>query len=69
MLTMSSCSPSASSSRAEHEEEGTAPSAAAAVTVAVAGTVPQAGETPPPAMGTPRRALRVKKAVKKKSTL
>jgi hypothetical protein len=40
-----------------------------AVTVAVAGTAQQAGETPPPTTSTPRRALRVKKAVKKKSAL
>jgi hypothetical protein len=69
MLTMSSCSPSASSSRAEPEEERTGPSAAAAVTIAVAGTAPQAGETPPPATGTPRQAVRMKRAIKKKSVL
>jgi hypothetical protein len=66
---MSSCSPSASSSRAEPEEEEIAPSAAAAVTIAVAGTAPLAGETPPPAMGTPRQAVRMKRAIKKKSIL
>jgi hypothetical protein len=41
----------------------------AAVTIAVAGTAPLAGETPPPATETPRQALRVKRAIKKKSTL
>jgi hypothetical protein len=66
---MSSCSPSASSTRAEPEEEETAPSAAAAVTIAVAGTAPQAGQTPPPAMGTPRQAVQMKRAIKKKSIL
>jgi hypothetical protein len=64
-----SCSPSASSARAEPEEERMSPAAAAAVTIAVAGTAPQAGETPPPAMGTPRQAVRMKKAIKKKSVL
>jgi hypothetical protein len=43
--------------------------ATAAVTIAVAGTAPQAGETPPPAMGMPRQAVRMKKAIKKKSVL
>jgi hypothetical protein len=66
---MSSCSPSASSSRAEPEEEEEAPSATAAITIAVAGTAPLAGETPPSTTGTPRQALRVKKAIKNKSTL
>jgi hypothetical protein len=65
----SSCSPSASSDRAEPEEERTSPAAAAAVTIAVVGIAPQAGETPPPATGTPRRAVRMKKAIKKKSVL
>jgi hypothetical protein len=69
MLTMSSCRPSASSSRAEPEEEETGPSAAAAVTIAVAGTAPQAGETPSPATGTLRQAIRMKRAMKKKSVL
>jgi hypothetical protein len=65
----SSCSPSTSSARAEPEEERTSPATAAAVTIAVVGTVPQASETLPPATGTPRRAVRMKKAIKKKSIL
>jgi hypothetical protein len=69
MLTMSSCRPSTSSYRAEPEEEGIGPSAAAAVTIAMAGTAPQAGETPPPATGMPRQAIRMKRAMKKKSIL
>jgi hypothetical protein len=69
MLTVSICSPSASSPRTELEEVGAAPSATTAVTIAMAGTAPPAGETPPPATETPRLALRVKKAVKKKSAL
>jgi hypothetical protein len=53
---------------------GTDPSASTtgAVTVAVAGTAPPAGVTPPPAMSTVVEtpwALRVKKAVMKKSSL
>jgi hypothetical protein len=52
----------------------TEPSASAtgAVTIAVAGTAPPAGVTPPPATGIAikkRRAMRVKKAVMKKSLL
>jgi hypothetical protein len=35
----------------------------------MAGTVPQAGETPPPATETPRQAVRMKRAIKKKSML
>jgi hypothetical protein len=66
---VSSCSPSASPPRTEPEEVGSAPSATATVTIAVAGTAPPAGETPTPATGTPRRALRVKKAIMKKSVL
>jgi hypothetical protein len=65
----SSCSPSASSARAEPEEERTSPAAVAAVTIAVAGTAPQASETPLPATGTPRQAVLMKKAIKKKSVL
>jgi hypothetical protein len=65
----SSCSPSASFARAEPEEERTSPAAAAAGTIAVPGTVPQASETPPPATGTPRQAVRMKKAIKKKYVL
>jgi hypothetical protein len=65
----SSCSPSTSLTRAGPEEEETSPPAVAAVTIAVAGTTPQAGETPPPVTGTPRRAVRMKKAIKKKSVL
>jgi hypothetical protein len=53
---------------------GTDPSASVtgAVTVAVAGTTPPAGVTPPPATSTvveTTRALRVKKAIMKKSSL
>jgi hypothetical protein len=66
---MSSCSPSASSSRAEPEEEETTPAATATVTITVAGTAPLAGEAPPPAMETPRQAVRMKRAIKKKSIL
>jgi hypothetical protein len=69
VLTVFSYSPSASSSRAGPEEEETTPSAAAAVTITVAGTRPLAGETLPPATETPRQALRVKRAIKKKSIL
>jgi hypothetical protein len=45
------------------------PVTAAAVTIAVAGTAPQADETPPPATETPRQAVRMKRAIKKKSVL
>jgi hypothetical protein len=45
------------------------PAAATAVTIAVAGTAPQAGETPPPATGTPCQAVQMKKAIKKKFVL
>jgi hypothetical protein len=69
MLTMPSCSPSAYSYRAEPKDERAGPSAAATVTIAVAGTAPQAGETPPPATGTPCQAVRMKRAIKKKSVL
>jgi nicotinamide mononucleotide (NMN) deamidase PncC len=48
---------------------GSDPSATAAVTIAVAGIAPPAGETPTPATGTPRRALRMKKAIMKKYVL
>jgi hypothetical protein len=65
----SSCSPSASSTRAEPVEERTSPTAAAAITIAVSGTAPQAGETLPPSMGMPRQAVRMKRAIKKKSVL
>jgi hypothetical protein len=65
----SSCSLSASSTRAEPVEERTTPTAAAVVTIAVAGTAPQAGETPPPATGTQRQAVRMKRAIKKKYVL
>jgi hypothetical protein len=65
----SSCSPSASSAWAEPEEERTSPAAVAAVTITVAGTAPQAGETPPLATGMQRQAVRMKKAMKKKSVL
>jgi hypothetical protein len=46
--------------------------ATGAVTIAVAGNMPPAGVTPPPAMGIAiktRRAMRVKKAVMMKSSL
>jgi hypothetical protein len=66
---MSSCSPSASSSRAEPEKEETTLAAAATVTIAVAGTALLAGEVPPPATETPRQAVRMKRAIKKKSIL
>jgi hypothetical protein len=65
----SSCSPSTSSTRAELVEERMSPTAAAAVTITVAGTAPQAGETPPPAMGMLRQAMQMKRAIKKKSVL
>jgi hypothetical protein len=65
----SSCSPSTSLARAGPKEEETSPTAATAITIAVAGTMPQAGETPLPVTGTPRRAVRMKKAIKKKSVL
>jgi hypothetical protein len=47
-------------------------SAIASVTIAVAGTVPPADVTPPPAMSAvveTQQAIRVKKAVMKKSSL
>jgi hypothetical protein len=69
VLTVSTCSPSASSPKTEPEEVGAAPSATTAVTIAMAGTASPAGETPPPATETPRLALQVKKAIKKKSAL
>jgi hypothetical protein len=69
MLSVATCSPAASAPRSEPEEMGAVPSATAAVTIAVAGTTPPAGQTPLPATETLRRALQVKKAVKKKSTL
>jgi hypothetical protein len=47
----------------------TNPAASAVVTIAVAGTAPPAGETLPPTTSTARWAMRVKKAVMKKSTL
>jgi hypothetical protein len=74
MLTLSICSPPDSPPDPEREEVGTDPSASATgvVTIAVAGTAPPAGVTLPPAMSTvveTPRALRVKKAVMKKSSL
>jgi hypothetical protein len=45
------------------------PSAVAAVTITVAGTTQSAVQASPLATEAPRRALRVKKAAKKKSTL
>jgi hypothetical protein len=48
---------------------GIDPSAAVAVTIVMAGNTPSTDQTPPPTTETPRRALRVKKAIKKKSTL
>jgi hypothetical protein len=82
MLTVSICSPPAFPEPGR-EEVGTGPSASAtgadpsasatgAVTIAVAGTAPPAGVTPLPAMGTMVEmpwAMRVKKAVMKKSSL
>jgi hypothetical protein len=68
-LMTSTCSPSASSARAEPEGERASPATAAAITIAVAGIVPQAGETPPPATETPRQAVRMKRAIRKKSIL
>jgi hypothetical protein len=65
----SSCSPSASSTRARPEEGEASPPTAATITIAVAGTTSQAGATPPPVTGTPRRAVRMKKAFRKKSVL
>jgi hypothetical protein len=47
----------------------TDPAASAGVTIAMAGTVPSAGVILPPTTRTPRRAMQVKKAVMKKSTL
>ncbi|XP_025798665.1 transcription initiation factor TFIID subunit 11-like [Panicum hallii] len=66
--------PLASPPEPEREEVETDPSVSAtgAVTIAMAGTVPPAGVTPPPATNTmveTPRALRVKKAVMKKSSL
>jgi hypothetical protein len=69
MLTFSVCSPPASPPQPEHQEMETDPAASAAVTIAVAGTAPSAGVTPPPTTRTPRQAMRVKKAVMKKSML
>jgi hypothetical protein len=57
------------STLSEPERVETGPSAIAAVTIAVAGTTHPADQALPPATGTPRRALRVKKSAKKKSTL
>jgi hypothetical protein len=45
------------------------PATTAAITIAVAGTAPQADETPSPATETPRQAMRMKRAIKKKSVL
>jgi hypothetical protein len=68
--------PSASTTRADPSASaiGADPSASAtgAVTIVVAGTAPPAGVTPPPATGTvveTPRAMRVKKAIMKKSSL
>jgi hypothetical protein len=54
---------------AEPEGVKAAPSAAATVTIAVAGTLASADQAPPPTADVPRRAWRVKKAARKKSTL
>jgi hypothetical protein len=73
-LTLSACSPPASPLEPERQEMGTDPAASAigSVTIAVVGTAPPAGVTPPPAtstmVGTPQ-AMRVKKAVMKRSSL
>jgi hypothetical protein len=42
------------------------PATTAAVTIAVAGTAPQADETPSLATETPRQAVQMKRAIKKK---
>jgi hypothetical protein len=55
--------------RTELEEVEIDPASSVTMTIAVAGTAPSAGVTPPQATSTPRRAMRVKKAVMKKSTL
>jgi hypothetical protein len=69
MLAFSVCSPPASPPQPERQEMETDPAASAAVTIAVAGTAPSAGVIPPPTTRTPQRAMRVKKAVMKKSML
>jgi hypothetical protein len=69
MLTFSVCSPPASPPQPERQEMETDPAASAGVTIAMAGTVPSAGVILPPTTRTPRRAMQVKKAVMKKSTL
>jgi hypothetical protein len=46
----------------------TDPAASTAVTIAVAGTTPEAGVTPPLTTSTPRWAMWMKKAVMKKLT-
>jgi hypothetical protein len=68
-MTVSTCSLPALPPEIGPEEVETGPSAVAAVTIAVAGTAQSADQAPPPATGTPRQAVRVKKAVKKKSKL
>jgi hypothetical protein len=73
-LTLPICNPPASPPEPEHQEVGTDPSVSAtgAVTIVVAGTAPPADVTPPPATSTVDKtpqALRVKKAVMKKSSL
>jgi hypothetical protein len=55
--------------RAEPEGGRASPAIAAAVTITVAGTALEAGETLPPATETPRQAVRMKRAIKKKSVL
>jgi hypothetical protein len=66
---VSTCSLPALPPGTEPEGVETGPSAAAAVTIAVAGTPPSADQASPSATGIPRRAWRVKKAAKKKSKL
>jgi hypothetical protein len=66
---VSTCSLPALPPGTEPEGVETGPSAATAVTIAVAGTPPSADQASPSAMGIPRRAWRVKKAAKNKSTL
>jgi hypothetical protein len=69
MLTFPVCSPPASPPRPGRLEMETNPTASAAVTIAMVGTMQEAGVTPPPTTSTPRWAMRVKKVVMKKSTL
>jgi hypothetical protein len=74
MLTLSFCSLSTSSPDPKRQEVGTDPSTTSTgtVTIAVAGTAQSTGVSPLPAMSNVVEvpwALRVKKAVMKKSSL